>query len=156
MSFRSLPLIPALTSVLLATGCGGGSDPKETLVPVGGTLLVDGKPLDGVVVTFTPTEEKNSRGGAGKTDATGAFTVRHLAQNEPGLAPGKYTLRFSRMRLADGSAAPELPPGTPPDPANIQVETFPPELTNPSASSTQVEIPAAGNTKLELKISAKG
>ena len=105
MSLRSLLLVLGLSS-LVAVGCGGGGE-VEKLVPVGGTLLIDGKPLDGVVVTFTPAEvKKNSRGGSGTTDATGAFIVTHIDQNLPGLSPGKYSLSYSRMRLPNGSAAP--------------------------------------------------
>lgn len=156
MPLSVLLLVPGLTLTIFVVGCGGaGSVSIDPLVPVGGTLLVDGKPLDGVVVTFSPETGKNNRGGAGKTNATGAFTVTHLNENKPGLPPGKYTLSYSRMRLPDGSAAPELKDGEQPDPANIQVETFPVHLTtpNPNVPANQVVIPEGGNTKLELQIS---
>ena len=158
MSLRSWLFVPGLISTFFLVGCGGGSDVSiEDLVPVGGTLLVDGKPLDGVVVTFIPEISKNNRGGSGTTDATGAFTVTHLNENLPGLPPGKYTLAYSRMRLPDGSAAPEPKEGTPVDDAIIQVETLPQHLQTPDPKvlSNQVEIPKDGNTKLELKVSTK-
>lgn len=155
MSLRSLLLVPGLLSTSLLLGCGGA--PVEKLVPVGGTLLIDGKPLDGVVITFTPELTKKSRGGFGTTDAAGAFTVTHMGQNEPGLAPGKYSVSYSRMRLPDGSAAPKPEPGKPVNPKHIQVETLPMQMTapDPRATARQVEIPKDGNTKLELKANKK-
>ena len=157
MSLRSCLFALGLISVLSVVGCGGGNSVSiEPLVPVGGTLLVDGKSLDGVVVTFTPESSENNRGGAGKTDANGAFTVTHLNLNQPGLPPGNYTVTYSRMRLPDGSAAPELKEGEQPDPTNVQDETLPAHLTTPTPSAdNQVKIPMDGNTKLQLEISVK-
>jgi len=144
-----------LMSAFFALGCG--SAPPETLVPVTGTLLVNGMPLDGVVITFIPEIAKNSRGGSGTTSVTGAFTVIDLTQNLPGLAPGKYTVAYSRMRLPDGSAAPEPEAGQPVDPGTILVETLPEHLQNPDprASFNLVEISKDGITDLELKISTE-
>ncbi len=150
MSLRCRLILPGLISVLFVVGCGG--EPAEELVPVGGTLLVDGEPLDGVSVIFHPVDGENNRGGYGTTDSTGAFNVTHFVQKEPGLPPGKYSITYSRMRLPDGSAAPPLEPGEPPDPENIQVETLPESLTL-GDSNRQVEIPPGGNSNLELEIS---
>ncbi|MDF1746838.1 MAG: carboxypeptidase-like regulatory domain-containing protein [Gimesia sp.] len=159
MFLRSWLFVPGLISILFVVGCGGGSNsgPVEELVPVGGTLLVDGKPLDGVAVTFIPDVSKKNRGGSGTTDATGAFTVTHLGRNLPGLPPGKYTLAYSRMRLSDGSAAPKLKVGEPENPENIPIEMLPMHVQSPDPTlpSSQVEIPKNGNTKLELKVSTK-
>lgn len=152
MSLRSLLFVPGLISLFFAVGCGGGSG--EKLVPVAGKLLVDGTPLDGVIVTFVP-EKANSAGGTGMTDATGAFSVASLDQNLPGLPPGKYILTYSRMRLPDGSAASEPKAGTPADPGIIRVETLPSHLQTPNSKvlANQVVIPEDGNTKLDLKVS---
>ena len=153
MSLRSLLFVPGLIAACFVVGCGASS---EVLAPVGGKLLVDGEPLDGVVVTFVP-EKSNSGGGTGTTDATGAFSVTNLDQNLPGLPPGKYILAYSRMRLPDGSAAPEPKEGTPANPGLIRVETLPVHLLAPDRKvlANQVEIPKDGNTKLELKVSKK-
>lgn len=153
MSVRFRLILPGLILALFVVGCGGGSNAE--LVPVGGKLLVDGEALDGVTVTFHPVDAENSLGGSGTTDSAGAFTITSFEQNEPGLPPGKYSITYSRMRLPDGSAAPPLEPGEPPDPENIQVETLPDHLTMPSPNdaSNQVEIAASGNSNLELEIS---
>jgi len=154
MSLRNLLFVAGLILACFVVGCGGGAGPVEALVPVGGTLLVDGEPLDGVTVTLVPTDSKNSRGGSGTTDASGAFTITDLDQNLLGLPVGKYNPIYSRMRLEDGSAAPKLEAGQEPDPGQIQVETLPQHLQTPD-TNVSVEIPQDGNTKLELEISLK-
>ncbi len=153
MSFRSLLVLTGWILALSITGCGVIPD---RLVPVGGTLLIDGKPLDGVVVTFIPEVKVMGRlGGTGTTDSAGAFTVTNLDQNKPGLPPGKYTVSYSRRRLPDGSAGPENRAEA--DPGIILVETLPTYLVtpNPKYPATQVVIPEEGNEKLELKASKK-
>lgn len=153
MSQRLFSTSPALIVACLVMGCGGAT---EALVPVEGKVVVDGKPLDGVVVTFIPEASvKNRRGGSGTTDATGAFKVIDADQNRPGLPVGKYTVAYSRMRLPDGSAAPMPQAGVPADPGIIRVETFPQHLLTPDAKlpANQVEISKDGNTKVELTIS---
>ena len=157
MPLRTLLFVLGLNSVLCVAGCGNRGS-VEKLVPVGGTLLIDGEALDGVIVSFIPdVSKKDSRGGTGTTDATGVFTIIDLDQNRPGLPVGKYTLAYSRRRLPDGSAAPKPEKGAPPKIGVIQVESLPPHLTipNPKVPSNQVEIPKEGNTKLELKVSKK-
>lgn len=158
MSLRPWPLVAGLMSAWFLIGCGGSGALIEPLVPAGGKLLIDGKPMDGVLITFVPdASKKGRRGGTAVTDEDGAFTVTDLVQNKPGLPVGKYTLTYSRMRKPDGSAAPQTEPGEQPDPANIQIETFPIHLRTPDPKKQlyQVEIPADGNTDLELKASIK-
>ena len=142
--------------VCFLIGCGD-APPVETLVPVGGTLMVNGKPLDGVTVTFIPEISKNNRGGSGTTGADGSFTITDLTQNLPGLAAGKYTVAYSRMRLPDGSAPPETKEGVPANPGIIRVETLPAHFQSPDPRSpgSTIDIPAAGNTSLQLQIRAK-
>lgn len=154
MTLRSRLCIPALIWALTVVGCGGGS--SATLVPVGGKVVVDGQPMDGVTLTFIPDSSlKNVRGGTATTDAAGAFTVTDLEQNKPGIPAGKYLIAYSRRRLPDGSAGPA--PGAPADPGAIKVETFPNFLTNPDPKNPAllIDIPKEGNTKLDLKISKK-
>jgi hypothetical protein len=154
-SLRALMCVAGLLSANFVAGCAGQSG--DFLVPVGGKLLVDGKPLDGVVVTFLPEISENSRGGSGTTDETGAFTVTDLTENKPGLVPGKYMLTYSRMRYPDGSAAPVPEPNKPIPPGPVRVEALPTFLTvpDPADPSRQVEIPGEGNSNLELKASTK-
>ena len=96
--FRSL-VIPALTVMCLAPGCGGSvKTPNEKLVAAAGVIKLDGKPADGVRVRFTPYNDSTKTvGGAwAVTDSDGAFDVIHWT-NKKGIVPGSYLLTFSKM-----------------------------------------------------------
>lgn len=158
MALRTWLLVSGLMATGLLAGCNRSDALIEPLVPAGGILLIDGKPMDGVLISFVPeASKKGRRGGTALTNDNSEFTVTDLVQNKPGLPVGKYTLIYSRMRKPDGSAAPQLEPGEKPDPANIQVESFPLHLRTPDPTKAQyqVEIPEDGNENLELKASTK-
>lgn len=158
MALRTWLLVSGLMATGLMAGCNRSDALIEPLVPAGGKLLIDGKPMDGVLISFVPeASKKGRRGGTALTNDKGEFTVTDLIQNKPGLPVGKYTLTYSRMRKPDGSAAPATEPGKPIDPGNIQVESFPVHLRNPdpTKAENQVEIPKDGNKNLELKASLK-
>jgi len=142
--------------ICFVVGCGG-APPLETLVPVAGTLNVNGKPLDGVTITFIPEIAKNNRGGSATTGADGSFTVTDLTQNLPGLAAGKYTVAYSRMRMPDGSAPPVPKEGETVNPGMIRTETLPAHFQSPDPRSpgSTIDVPAAGITTLQLQIQAR-
>ena len=58
--------------VLSLGGCGTGVNLKT--VPAGGTLTMDGNPVEGAGVTFMSKE--GNRVAEGKTDASGKFTLK--------------------------------------------------------------------------------
>jgi hypothetical protein len=147
----ALPLL----GVFCLAGCGG--EPRETLVPVSGTLEIDGKPAEGVRIMFIPTDNKQGRGGYAMTASNGGFTVTHTLQNQPGLAAGEYAVSYSKFTMPDGSPLPPPKDGKPPENAVAAKESLPPHLTNPDpAQNNKVTIPKEGTSKLELKISTKG
>jgi len=78
----------------LAAGCGGESD----LIRVTGTVNIDGRPAEGVQVSFWPAEAagQNSRNrfALGMTGRDGRFEVRSLS--EKGIEPGDYKVTFAR------------------------------------------------------------
>jgi len=69
--------IPCLMALLLITGCGPSSG---NIAPVSGRLTLDGKPMPGVEVVFSPKiKEGNSNPGPysfGTTDADGNFELK--------------------------------------------------------------------------------
>lgn len=92
---RSLTLPVCLLSLLIAAG-GCGSGPAEELPPlatVTGTVTLDGEPLAGANVMFTP-----QAGGAlssGTTDDQGRYELRYGAA-ETGAAIGRHKVRISK------------------------------------------------------------
>src|SRR5439155_21810734 len=84
---------PAMTSarawalaaaVLITTGCGSGNK----VVPVSGTVTLDGKPLANAHVAFQPEAPKGSQnagvGSYGVTDASGKYTLKMVDTDQPG------------------------------------------------------------------------
>ena len=67
------------------------------LVPVTGTVVCDGKPLENAVVTFLP---ERGLPGVGETNAAGKFTL--ATQNHPGVSPGGYRVAVSYFVSAEG------------------------------------------------------
>src|SRR4051812_4288576 len=100
MSRSGNHLLAAVCLGACLVGCGG--EARESLVPVAGKLEVDGKPMGGVTIFFTPTGAKKSRGGTALTDDQGSFTVMHTAQQKPGLAVGDYLVAYSKLAMPDG------------------------------------------------------
>jgi hypothetical protein len=91
---------------LVAGLCGCGREPA--LVPVTGTVKLDGKLADGVVVYFSPsdnTSQKNftSRVAIGISDQQGRFSLRGTRGD--GIATGEYKVTFSRPMSRAGKPA---------------------------------------------------
>jgi hypothetical protein len=75
MNVLSLPprVFLVTTLALLSTGCGGGTRPK--LGTVSGRVTLDGKPVDGAHIEFTPVIE--GRPSAGTSDSTGSYVLSY-------------------------------------------------------------------------------
>ena len=97
-------------SVTMVSMAGAGCGAKFPLVPVSGTVRMDGEPLAGAFVVFSPVEPAagSARIATGVTDARGQFSLR--TNYEPrwtgnGAVPGAH-----RVTLAKTVAAADLPP----------------------------------------------
>ncbi|MHB0958088.1 MAG: carboxypeptidase-like regulatory domain-containing protein [Pirellulaceae bacterium] len=86
--------------LLLFVGCGEKS--IVDTVPVTGLVTLDGAPVAGATVSFSPTE-KTGRAAVGTTDASGKFTLTTINPGD-GAAPGTYGVMITKM--AASSAAP--------------------------------------------------
>jgi len=93
-----------VAAVLLAAavaGCGGGS------ARVSGVVTLDGAPVEGATVSFTPASGDGGGlgGSAGKTDAEGRYTLRTVVGDRSGAAVGKHKVTISKFR--EDSKSPE-------------------------------------------------
>lgn len=88
--WRAWVILCALGLISL-TGCGG-----VKRIPVAGTVTLDGKPLNGVLVVFSP---DSAKGNTAPISATGQVTDGHYelqtnavtrAESGPGVPPGWY------------------------------------------------------------------
>jgi hypothetical protein len=93
---RSVPLI-GVTILLFATAACSS---RRTPVPVSGTITLDGKLVEGAIVTFHVLgDDKEGRPATGLTDKTGSFRLK--TGNEDGALPGEYKVVVIKNVLAD-------------------------------------------------------
>jgi hypothetical protein len=91
-------LLPALL-----LGCDG-SGPDVQYVE--GVVLVDGQPVEGVTVSFSPVNSETGLPAVGTTDATGKFTLTALQGGSPGggTTAGDYKVGFTKSDVTSISA----------------------------------------------------
>jgi hypothetical protein len=142
-----------LASVL---GCTG-SEPEEPLVdfnsvflvPAGGVVTLDGKPLAQAVVSFMP---KHGPMAVGETDENGHYT---LSFGREGAPVGDYVVAVSYLVSAEGepqglAARSSLvsPPGM-----RTAEERLPREFSDLGRSKLRARVPPGGNTALDFALS---
>ena len=91
-----------LLALVFVCGCGG-----TKTEPVSGIVTMDGKPLKGVTVIFSPVE--GGRGNSvGRTDKTGAYSLVYTIRDK-GAITGKYKVLISKTKTTDEGAVETLP-----------------------------------------------
>lgn len=85
--------------ICFVPGCGGATSDAPKVVPVTGTVTLDGKPLTEAVVRFIPADPK-ANGGTGKTDAEGKYSVTHTLNK--GVPAGSYKVVIEQYKSRDG------------------------------------------------------
>jgi hypothetical protein len=78
-----------VVEALSAVGCGG---PK--LVPVSGTVLVNGRPIGDLRLEFLPDPERGTQGqrSTATTDKEGNFQLLYEPTSKPGAEAGKHRI----------------------------------------------------------------
>jgi hypothetical protein len=88
--------------LLLCVGCGPSGKPLKVEY-VEGVITLDGQPLDGASIRFTPTEaEGKTEAAGGFSDARGIFTLTSMNGNpERGAVEGEYKVTISKAKIID-------------------------------------------------------
>lgn len=140
--------------LLAMAGCGrkeSGVKVPEELAAVTGVVTMDGQPLAGAAVLFTPGPDTHGQGAFGVTDADGKYELTHYS-NKKGIPPGRYMVVISKYTLADGSPIPE---GQTAADANAS-ESIPAAYSDANNTQLSAEVPSGGKTfDFELKKDAK-
>ena len=90
--FAVLFLVTTVTMV----GCNDGRLRTE---PVRGIVTLDGAPLDGASVTFTPKNPDEGAIGFARTNERGEYLLQTMAGNpDAGTLPGEYIVTISKYR----------------------------------------------------------
>lgn len=92
-------LAVAALGLVLSVGCGGGPT-----VPVSGTVTLDGEPLEGATVIFTPQDD--GRPSAARTDSEGRYELT-FSRDARGALPGKHVVTISTYSGEDTDSDPE-------------------------------------------------
>ncbi|MFM7244363.1 MAG: hypothetical protein ACKO40_09355 [Planctomycetaceae bacterium] len=101
MPCRPVAFLCAAASCLALAGC-------QRIGDVSGTVRVDGKPVNGVIVVFDPGTKDAPRGVA-TTGGEGGYTIRRLGPGAKlGVPVGTYAVKV--MADADNPNAPKIPP----------------------------------------------
>lgn len=119
-------------------GCGSGSKFPKTY-PVTGKVTVNGKAIEGAMVTFRLEEGKEN--AIGTTDSKGEFTLS-MFQPGDGAVPGQYRIAVTKLPPGATSTV-TTPPAGQIASGDLPTDYAPPADTSKSGSNTpKSEIPA--------------
>jgi len=144
MRFRFVKLGVGVLLLGFAAGCGGGRDAAlPDLVPVSGTVTLDGQPLANALVTFLPVGSTRGRSCYGVTDASGRY---ELMENEKskGAPVGAFSVLCNKWVMPDGSDFPSDTTLSAMDAG--AVELLPPRYSMEDSSELTANVPAGGGT----------
>ena len=156
---RSRIAIVALLAAL-AAGCSSNGPP---LVPVGGKVTLDGKPLAGKTLKFIPDPGTPGQGSGATTDANGAYVLLATRpgsiRDEAGAPSGAYRVVVVEPMFPidlpvqdanDSNATPAI--GVPVAPAAGKKKAeIPPAYTKPETTPLRVVVPTGGG-EIDLKL----
>ncbi|UUO07591.1 carboxypeptidase-like regulatory domain-containing protein [Blastopirellula sp. J2-11] len=150
---RSMIYVAASAAMIL-TGC------SSNLLPGGvegrGIVLLDGVPLEGATVIFSPTGE--GRSANGMTNELGEFSLGTIEPAD-GILPGDYQVAIIKSMvdpnkvIVDPLAVQEKTGQFPPSPPNIHI--VPRKFANPERSGLAATISNEGSHDLKFEIATK-
>ncbi|WP_437185191.1 Ig-like domain-containing protein [Planctomicrobium sp. SH668] len=124
-TFRAILVVGAVCIPSL-TGCGGPTSGVD-LIPVRGKVTLNGTPVEGAMVIFTPVGKRLS---SGKTNAEGEYVLTY-GQGESGAVAGTHAVTITTYVEADKDSD---------DPIKNkgQAETIPPEYNKNTTLSANL------------------
>lgn len=142
MRWRRLLVALALAGLV---GCGSDED-RIKLVPVTGTVTLNGKPLADAMVNFVPAEASGpSTPGVDSTGPMGNYKL--MFKGRSGVAPGKYKVTITP---ADETAsAANVPEAFKDDPAMLG-------FANDARQKSGSKGPAGTKTEFDAEVPAEG
>jgi len=90
-----------LSILMLVLGCG------SEMQPVTGNVTMDGEPLAGVRVIFSPAEGARAN-SVGTTDSNGAYSLNYT-RDDAGALLGKYKVLVSKTKMTEAGEKETLP-----------------------------------------------
>lgn len=140
MTFVKFGLLLVCTALFF--GCG--SDSRRPTFPVTGTVKLNGKPVDGAVVTFQLTEGKES--AIASTDKDGSYSLSMFRPNDGALA-GQYKVSITKFDVEPVKASSGLVPG------QVNSGDLPTDYEAPTVGTTTGKGPVGPKNSLPAKYS---
>jgi hypothetical protein len=142
----------AIVGLAAAAGCSGRKTEwqRPKVVPAGGMVRYQGKPLEGALVTFSNSAQGLS--ASGRTDAQGKFTLTSFEEGD-GALPGKHVVTVSKVQMPptpDRSAPPRR--GSARSPEMQPRWLIPQRYSNPATSGLTAEVGENGSTEIVLDL----
>jgi hypothetical protein len=147
-----------LAVAAMIVGCNsGGSD--SGAVKTGGVVTLDGQPVEGATVSFSPAS--GGKAASGITDSSGRFSLTTLEAGD-GAMPGNYGVTV--VKMAGGSEPAAQPktmeeamkaglnkggPGTKVEPAK---SLLPEKYNSTATSGLTAEVKSSGENDFEFKL----
>lgn len=146
-----LQLLVTLTLTLVLTGCSDSKIPG--LVSAEGVVLLDGQPVEGVSIVFTPSAGSGGDRYATSISQSGGKFVLHTV-NIRGAMPGKYDVTLSKTTITTKVSPEEeerLNAAGKLIPTDV-VYHIPWKYENAKTSGIVVEIGAKGNRDIRIEL----
>ena len=87
------------------SGCGAGNRSGHSLVKVSGVVTLDGTPVSGALVVYSPVAD-GEPAARGTTDADGSYNLTTYTDND-GVPPGQYKILVSKKSANNAMTAQE-------------------------------------------------
>jgi hypothetical protein len=146
-------LLALVLTVGVLAGCGDG---RPSLVPVSGTVMLNGAPIEGALVGFEPDGiDGYSRPSIATTDSAGKFVVGTYDKAD-GMPKGKYKVTVLKKEVVG-----KLPENynSEDTAANVQPVkyqwTVPQKYATSANSGLSVEVTSSGMTPSEITLSGE-
>ncbi|MFN0055646.1 MAG: carboxypeptidase-like regulatory domain-containing protein [Planctomycetales bacterium] len=158
LRIRTTAACLSLLLVALVMGCNSGAKPPPkigTLIPVTGTVTLDGVALADATVTFHPESASGFQGSFARTDAQGKYEMESPVGNnkrQKGAIPGKYKVTVSRLLKPDGT------PHTDDKVAPMNVgasESIAMKYADAGQTQLMYDVPSNGKGSYDIPLTAK-
>jgi hypothetical protein len=152
MKVVQLSIAAALAAA--AAGCGTGDETDSySLVSVTGNVTLDGKPLEGAKVLFTPVEgSKPDTPGVDETGKEGNYKLMYRGRS--GVSPGKY--RVLVAKTLEGDAAAKVSQEHQDDPVLAAMDKQGALIAQGTKGAAKRAKPLIVNQMFDREVSAKG
>lgn len=127
-------------AVVAVVGCGP-SRPTVKTAPVSGTVIVDGKPVEGAQVNFLATDYA----GVAKTDASGKYQLE--AQ------PGENSIYIVKYNTDDPNFDETMMAGS--DAGGGPKQLLPPKYSDSSQTELRFTVPDEGSTEANFDLRSR-